>query len=186
MKEQLQNWTERITLFNDQSAFRSLFFHLYDFLLACAYAILKNKETAEEVVLDTFVNLWRNRDRLPEINNVQVYLYVSVKNLSLKSATRDNRRYEINWEDWVNEDEATSSTPSPEELLISNETVTQIERAIESLPPKCKVIFKMVREDGLKYKEIAQILDISVKTIDAQMAIATKKITESIGFLLNQ
>lgn len=185
MKEQLRYWTERIALFDDQSAFRNLFFHLYDFLLACAYAILKNKETAEEVVLDTFVNLWRNRDRLPEVNNVQVYLYVSAKNLSLKSVTRDNRRYDISWDDLVTEDEATS-TPSPEELLISDETVRQIERAIESLPPKCKVIFKMVREDGLKYKEIAQILDISVKTIDAQMAIATKKITESIGFLLNQ
>lgn len=185
MNEQLQHWTERIALFNDQSAFRNLFFHLYDFLLTCARAILKNKEAAEEVVLDTFVNLWRNRERLHEVNNVQVYMYVSVKNLSLKSAARENRRRETSWEDIMREDEA-AGTSSPEELLISNETVGQIERAIESLPPKCKVIFKMVREDGLKYKEIAQILDISVKTIDAQMAIATKKITESIGFLLNQ
>ncbi|WP_342083647.1 RNA polymerase sigma-70 factor [Dyadobacter sp. OTU695] len=185
MKEQLRHWTERIALFNDQSAFRKLFLYLYDFLLACAYTILKNKEIAEEVVLDTFVNLWGNRGRLREVNNIQVYLYVSVKNLSLKSVARENRRCEINWEDLVNEGEA-AGTASPEELLISNETVMQIERAIESLPPKCKVIFKMVREDGLKYKEIAQILDISVKTIDAQMAIATKKITESIGSLLNQ
>ncbi|MHA4738169.1 RNA polymerase sigma-70 factor [Dyadobacter sp. MSC1_007] len=185
MKEQLRYWTERIALFSDQSAYEKLFFHLYDFLFACAYAILKNRETSEEVVLDTFVNLWRNRMRLPEIHNIQVYLYVSVKNLSLKSAAHDNRRREISWDDFVGEDEAVA-TPSPEELLISNETVRQIEHAIESLPPKCKVIFKMVREDGLKYKEIARILDISVKTIDAQMAIATKKITESIGFLQNQ
>nr|WP_295926639.1 RNA polymerase sigma-70 factor [uncultured Dyadobacter sp.] len=185
MKEQLRYWAERIALFNDQSAFRKLFFHLYDFLLACAYTILKNKETAEEVVLDTFVNLWGNRGRLLEVNNIQVYLYVSVKNLSIKTVAREKRRYEVCWDDAVHEDE-TISTPSPEELLISNETVRQIEQAIESLPPKCKVIFKMVREDGLKYREIAQILDISVKTIDAQMAIATKKITESIGFVLNQ
>lgn len=185
MKEQLRYWAERIAFFDDQSAFRKLFFHLYDFLLACAHAILKNRETAEEVVLDTFVNLWGNRDRLPEVANIQVYLYVSVKNLSLKAVAREKRRYEVCWEEAVHEDE-TTSTPSPEELLISNEIVRQIEHAIESLPPKCKIIFKMVREDGLKYKEVAQILDISVRTIDAQMAIATKKITESIGFLMNQ
>jgi RNA polymerase sigma-70 factor (ECF subfamily) len=55
-----------------------------------------------------------------------------------------------------------------------------MQAAVEALPPRCKMIFKLVREDGLKYREIAEILNISVNTIDAQMAIAVKKLTAAI------
>jgi RNA polymerase sigma factor (sigma-70 family) len=58
--------------------------------------------------------------------------------------------------------------------------MTRMREAIESLPPRCKLIFKLVREDGLKYKEVAEILNISVNTIDVQMAIAVKKICTSL------
>jgi RNA polymerase sigma factor (sigma-70 family) len=58
--------------------------------------------------------------------------------------------------------------------------MTRMREAIESLPPRCKLIFKLIREDGLKYKEVAEILNISVNTIDVQMAIAVKKICTSL------
>ncbi|MFT3749717.1 MAG: sigma-70 family RNA polymerase sigma factor [Agriterribacter sp.] len=70
--------------------------------------------------------------------------------------------------------------------MVSKEVLKYIHQAVENLPPKCRLIFKLVREDGLKYKEIAQVLNISVKTIDAQMAIAAKKITQSLSFLLEK
>lgn len=184
MKDQVPYWAERIALYSDQSAYENLFFHLYDPLVGCSYAILKNRETAEEVVADVFVKLWRERGRVSEILNLRVYLYVCVKNDSLKFLARTSRMKEISWHD-LPTDTQTGVSLSPEEMLISNQTVRQIEAAIESLPPRCKEIFKMVKEDGLKYKEIAEMLNISVKTIDAQMAIATRKITESIGFLMN-
>src|SRR4030095_10626918 len=69
---------------------------------------------------------------------------------------------------------------SPEELLITGEIYKNIREAIESLPPRCKMIFKLIREDGLKYKEVAEILNISVNTIDVQMAIAVKKICTAL------
>ncbi len=59
-----------------------------------------------------------------------------------------------------------------------------IHAAIQKLPPRCKIIYKLIREDGLRYKEVADILHLSVKTIDAQMTIATKKICQSINFVL--
>ncbi|HXB09434.1 MAG TPA: sigma-70 family RNA polymerase sigma factor, partial [Puia sp.] len=73
-----------------------------------------------------------------------------------------------------------ASAGTPEQILINSETHRKIQIAVEALPPRCKMIFKLVREDGLKYREIAGILNISVNTIDAQMAIAVKKITTAI------
>jgi len=56
----------------------------------------------------------------------------------------------------------------------------RMHKAIDALPPRCKMIFKLIREDGLKYKEVAQILNISVNTIDVQMAIAVKRICTAL------
>ena len=56
----------------------------------------------------------------------------------------------------------------------------RISNAIEQLPPRCKIIYKLIKEDGLRYKEVAEILDISIKTIDNQLAIALKKISTAI------
>jgi RNA polymerase sigma-70 factor (ECF subfamily) len=61
-------------------------------------------------------------------------------------------------------------------MLITAEMMEKMRGAVESLPPRCKMIFKLIREDGLRYKEVAEILNISVNTIDVQMAIAIRKI----------
>lgn len=68
------------------------------------------------------------------------------------------------------------SNITPEELMITSEMYRKIQEQVEALPPRCKMIFKLIREDGLKYKEVSDILHISVNTIDAQIAIAIKKI----------
>lgn len=180
---QLQYWTEQVALFSDQSAYEQLFLHYNDRLYNLAYSFVKSEEAAEEIISDVFVNLWRNRARLLEIENLDVYLYVSVKNLSLKQISRNQASIAFSMDDLLL-DNVKETSLSPEELLVSKEVIRQIHAAIDSLPPKCKLIFKLVREDGLKYKEIAQILNISVKTIDAQMAIAARKITQSLRFLL--
>ena len=68
----------------------------------------------------------------------------------------------------------------PETLLVSAEKVTKILLAIDQLPPRCKLIFKLIKEDGLRYKDVAKLLDLSVKTVEAQLAIAIKKIAITI------
>jgi RNA polymerase sigma-70 factor (ECF subfamily) len=60
--------------------------------------------------------------------------------------------------------------------MITEEMVRQIKKAVNDLPPRCKLIFKLVKEDGLKYKEVAELLNLSVKTIEAQMAIALRRL----------
>jgi RNA polymerase sigma-70 factor (ECF subfamily) len=64
--------------------------------------------------------------------------------------------------------------------MITKEMLQKIKQAADSLPPRCKLIFKLVREDGLRYSEVAEILSLSVKTIDAQMVIAVSKIREAV------
>lgn len=66
--------------------------------------------------------------------------------------------------------------------MITAEMVTKIHKAIQSLPPKCKMIFKLIKEEGLKYKEVAALLNLSVKTVENQMTLALKKISVAIGF----
>ena len=70
---------------------------------------------------------------------------------------------------------------SPEQQLITEEIFKKIHSAVQDLPPRCKMVFKLVREDGLKYDEVAEIMKISVNTVDAQMVIAVKRIREAIG-----
>jgi RNA polymerase sigma-70 factor (ECF subfamily) len=63
----------------------------------------------------------------------------------------------------------------PEQKMISAETIKQIQEAIQDLPPRCRLIFKLVKEEGLKYKEVAELLQLSVKTVENQMSVAFKK-----------
>jgi len=73
-----------------------------------------------------------------------------------------------------------SEDNDPENKLISSETYKSIQKAIHDLPPRCKLIFQLAKEQGMRYKEISSILGISVKTIDNQLAIALQKIGEAI------
>lgn len=180
---QLQYWVEQVALFNSQAAYEKIFLHFNDGLYHFAYSFVKNEQIAEEIVSDVFINIWRNRTRLLEIDNLKAYLYVSVKNLSIKELSRAKGQPDFNLNAVLLQN-VSATDRSPEDLMVSKEVIKQIEAAIENLPPKCKLVFKMVREYGLKYKEISQILNISVKTIDAQMAIAGKRIVQQLSFIL--
>jgi RNA polymerase sigma-70 factor (ECF subfamily) len=71
---------------------------------------------------------------------------------------------------------------NPEQAYVSKEMQQRIFRAIESLPPRCRMVFKLVKEDGLSYKEAASLLNLSVSTIDNQLVLAVRKISQSIFY----
>ena len=70
--------------------------------------------------------------------------------------------------------------------MMTEEMMRQIRQAVNNLPPRCRLIFKLVKEDGLKYKEVAELLQLSVKTIEAQMAIALRRIGKYMHMEVNQ
>ena len=160
---------------SDESALIRLYQTCYKKLFHFAKAIVRTNELAEEAVEDVFINLWCRRHSVSGINDLNVYLYTAVKNASLNILSKKARELVAAPFDFLNI-ELQDELPSPDEMMITEEMMRKMQRAVEALPPRCKMIFKLVREDGLKYKDVADILNISVNTIDAQMAIAVKKL----------
>ncbi|TWF39840.1 RNA polymerase sigma-70 factor (ECF subfamily) [Chitinophaga polysaccharea] len=164
----------RIQFHDDQLAFKALYqqqvFRLYQF----AFAFVKQRQPAEEIVNDVFVKLWQKRHQLDKIGQIRVYLYVAVKNAALNQLRRPAIFTETDLDSL--HVQHFRLEPDTEQLLLTHELQQAIASAVEQLPPKCKMIFKLVKQDELSYKEVAGILGISPKTVDAQLAIAMKKL----------
>lgn len=163
---------------SDPLAFRQLFEMYMDKLSSFATSIIKSPESAAEIVDEVFLKVWNNRSSITSINNLRVYLYSAVKNESLNHLSQKARRLVTEPFDEI--DIQIGNHPDPEQLLITRELYQKIRAAVETLPPRCKMIFKLVKEDGLQYKEVAEILNLSVKTIDAQMVIAVTRLREAV------
>lgn len=158
----------------DEHAFAKLYQQFHKRLWSFCKSIVRSGETAEEIVEDVFVKLWCNRATLVNIEDLTVYLYVAVKNRALNILSRKAQELVTSPFDFLEIEIEGKITPY--DALVNAEMMERMRKAIDELPPRCKMIFKLIREDGLKYKEVAEILNISVNTIDAQMAIAVKRI----------
>ena len=177
-EQTVQNLLNKISGKADELAFQQLFEFYIHGLSRFTYAILRNKELAEEAVSDVFFKIWIHRAKIEGIENFKAYLYTSARNTALNYLDKEKREKAILLED------IKVSMPineiCPESELISKELKEAIGLAIDHLPERCKLIYSLAKVENLKYKEIAQILDISVKTIDHQLTIAIKKIGEEI------
>lgn len=165
---------------NCERSYKELFVEMHEKLCDFAFAILKSKEDAEEVVSDFFINLWIKRANIKKLDNPKLYLFVGTKNYSINKIKSNKRRELPELDQWSAE--LGSVFFNPEELAISVELTKKIMSAVNQLPPKCRVIFKLIKEDGLKYNEVSQLLDISVKTVESQMAIALRRIRQCLEF----
>lgn len=137
---------------------------------------VKSSQIAEELVSDVFFALWENRKQLVEITNFDAYIYRIAKFRVLKYL-RDDKTLTVDLDEVPIELFAFTET-TPEDDYISRELIDAVNEAIERLPTKSKLAFKLVREDGMKYKDAAEHLGISVKTLEAQLTYAMKKIAK--------
>ena len=177
---EIQFLQHRIAHFDDQQAYKELFTSLYSYLFTFARTLVKSKEPAEEIVSDVFIRIWERRKELDKIDNLKVYLYVSTRNTAFNYLEKQKHQITNSIEDY--QAEFTSVYFNPEQLLITADMLALIQKAIDQLPPKCKIIFKLVKEDGLKYRDVAEILNISVKTVENQLAIALSKLGNVVSF----
>lgn len=178
--QRIKELQHRVGRFDDQHAYRELYTALYGCLFGFAKSIVTSRETAEEIVSDVFIRLWERRRELEKIGNLKVYLYVAARNTAFNYLDKQKRSPTNSIDDV--DAEFISIYFDPEQLLVTADMLALIQRAIENLPPKCKLIFKLVKEDGLKYREVAEILSLSVKTVENQLAIALEKIGSSVRF----
>lgn len=163
----------------DQRKFSQLMELTSEELLWFAIGFLKNKEIAEEIVSDVFVNIWNKRADLEKIINLKSYLFICVRNGCLSHLRKVKNEKIISIES-VNE-YSFLPVEGPEDSLIEKEIIEQIYAAIETLPCKCKLAFTLAKINGLKYREIAEVLGISEKTVNNHLVLAVKKITELLN-----
>lgn len=174
---------KRIVIYEDMKAYKQLYELLFHKLFRFSYSFVKSKEAAEEIVSDVFIKIWEIRgNRLAAISDLIVYLYTITKNFSLNYITKNRKLRVISLEDVT--DESFLNLLTPEDALISAEITSTINAAINGLPTQCRIIFFLVRESSLPYKEVASILNISVNTVRNQVTIATRKIADSLPFSL--
>lgn len=169
----------------DEKAFKELF-DLYAFrLVRFANTFLNHHELSEEVVSDVFFKLWVHRQTLVHLENFEAYLFKAIRNTALNYLEYERRQRAECLED-LNVDVIVDQI-SPETSLITKELRLAVEKAVNDLPPRCKLIYNLAKVEKMRYKEIADVLNISVKTIDNQVAIAIKKIAEVLrDYLDNQ
>ncbi|WP_295122744.1 RNA polymerase sigma-70 factor [uncultured Chitinophaga sp.] len=162
----------------DMTAYDELYRLLYSKLVHFSAAIVGSFHLAEEIVSDVFIIIWQKRQELAAVENPVVYIYVSTRNRSLNALQQQKRHRYTSLE--LLDTDALAMSPDPEHSMISVEIIQKIEMAIRSLPDRCQLIFRLVKQDGLRYKDVAELLDISPKTVDAQLAIAVKKVAAAI------
>lgn len=176
----LNKLLNRIALYDDAIAYKELFSLYHSKLIHFSSLITHSRESAEEVVSDVFLKIWHNRSTLTRVENFHLYIYIITKNLSINCSLKQKRNKSFSLDDTVVE--FKSIYLDPEQLMITGEMYKRILTAISELPPKCQLIFKLIKEDGLKYREVAALLDISLKTVENQMTIALKRIGKSVKF----
>lgn len=156
----------------DEQAFE-LFFNKFNVRL-CVFSnnFLNDPEEAQEIVQDAFVKLWENRDEIDPEGSLKSYIYKIVQNLSinrLKKKEVASKYIEIYKLVYIEYHEF-----SAHESYVADELEEHMTDTISQLPSRCQKIFKLSRNEGFKYREIAEILNISSKTVEVQMAKALK------------
>ncbi|MCK5464968.1 MAG: RNA polymerase sigma-70 factor, partial [Bacteroidales bacterium] len=148
----------------DEQAFEWLFKQYYEKLCQWAYRYLRDLDSSEEVVQDLYYNLWRNRASMEFHVSVKSYLYKAVSNNCKMLIRKKGRRSAIE-ADLASQHPGSNTEPA--ELLEVKEIREVVNRTLEELPDKPAQIFRMSRYEGLKYREIAEKLSISIKTVEA-------------------
>ena len=130
-------------------------------------------DDAKGLVHEVFVSLWEKFDTLPSDINYKSYLYTAVRNRSL-NFIRDRKKH-VMLENVAEQQLAEANDP-----MVAAELEREIEMAIASLPEKCRMVFELSRSEGLKYAQIAEKMEISVKTVEAQMSKALSVLRERL------
>ncbi len=172
-------------LLNQDNGFRHIFELFYPRLWCFVREYIKDEQDAKDILQNVFITLWEKRDTLKADTNLNAYLFVLAKSQCLnhlkhmrvvdkysKTVQTEQQEALINY--------YAISKFDPEQIDIEALEL-MVEEAIKTLPEQCRKVFEMSRYEGLKYKEIAQEMGISVKTVEAHMSNALKLLTLTLG-----
>jgi RNA polymerase sigma-70 factor (family 1) len=164
----------KICLESDINAFEQLYRFLYSRLIRFSVYYVGDKQAAEDLVTEVFVKCWENRTSGTTVLNPESYFFIAVKNQSLKHLKKNSS---VTFIDLADVDEDVSATAqTPQYLLETKELHKQLNLAIESLAPQAREVFRLIKEGGMKYKEVAELLNISPRTVQTQLFRAIAKL----------
>lgn len=181
MKVDVNQLFERIVKYEDREAYNLFFDYYYPRLIRFSLLFVKYHTYAEEIVSEVLVKIFKNRKKLAKMDHLRGYIFIVVKNESLKFLAKVNKQNSIIQS--IGEDEEDfiiQSNETPEEIYLEHELNDVITDAIKNLPPKRKMVFQLVKEEGLRYKDVAEALGISIKTVEIHMGLATKGIADAL------
>jgi RNA polymerase sigma-70 factor (ECF subfamily) len=161
----------------DKTEFESLFRSSYVSLVRYARTLIKDQDTAEEIVQDLFVRLWQEKEKIKIESSLNGYLFRAVHNKCLHYI--EHIKVVERHAGTVISGQADPAD-DPSEILHYKDLQLKIARILERLPERCGKIFCMSRFEGLKYSEIAEKLSVSVKTVEASMGIALKEFRKEL------
>ncbi len=162
---------------DSETAFRRFYDMTYDRLFRIAHYYVHCDEWSQEIVLDVFLKLWEKREILTEINSIEDYCFILVKNASINYLEKEDKRASVETKELT---DLSTTTTSPEEQIITEELFARYVKALDRLPERCREIFIRIREDKQSYSQVAEELNISIKTVDAQLQKATTRLKRMI------
>lgn len=174
---------KKMSYLQDEDAYKKLFYHFYPVLLSFCTAILNNKEDAEEVVSEVMLKVWTMGEGLNLVENLSVYLFTAARNKAYDVLRKKKREASI-----VaisdNIQEHIIDKNSPESVYTRGELEQYLSKIIRSLPTQSQLVFRLVREQGLPYKQVTEVLGISINTAETHMRLALKKIRTALDAYL--
>lgn len=155
----------------DQKSFDLLFHKYYNSLCNYAYLYIKENDLTQEIVADVYLKIWNNRKKIEIQTNLKSYFLKSTHN-EVVSYLRKSRLQTVSLDQ--NNDMNDIFEETPETLLINKETCNEFGNMIAELPKQARLVFRLHKVDGLTYKQIAEVLELSLKTVDNHMGRALK------------
>lgn len=173
----------KIKQLKDPALFKAWFEKVYhdhfERLYRYAFSITRSKDLAEETVEDVFVTIWEKKDGHFTLNDVRSYLNVSVRHQALKVLAK-NRPFDVHYQHENVPDVADST--DPETLLLDTELRELLDEVTADLPPHCKMVYELLKQKGLSYKEAAAELGISERTVENHLCKALAKIRDRLSW----
>lgn len=162
----------------DESALTDLYNKFWQALFISAFNIIKDKELCEDIIQDIFMNIWHNREKLEIRISLKGYMYACARYQVFNHIKKNKDRIQVELFDDL---EKRFQYTTPETEMMHQELVLQINSIVETLPEKCQLVYKLSREEQLSHKEIAERLNISVKTVENHITKALHSIKSSMG-----
>ncbi len=158
---------------DDKFAFEILFRRYYAELVRFSFHMTGSIEASKDIVQDVFIKVWEGRKNLDPERSIKIYLYRAVRNQTLNYLNLKHLKFE-SFAEITDDFEIGTNESNPEMDLYYSELEKIVQKAIQHMPERCRLIFLLHRQNGLTYSEIAQILEISIKTVETQMGRALK------------